>query len=142
MALESEDPIQTAMRTKKRLDRYQEEEFNRNMRELDERMGGEREPPCCSSNICDYFPKRSRYEPVNLPFDEMAAKRHNCLYSELTRKEQVELIRTELTPKIILIDPQSLFMRRWDMIMFVALSVLMHFLLHTNMDLLPVDRLT
>ena len=124
MPLNSEDPIQTALRTKKKLDRYQEEEFNRNMRELDERMGGEREPPCCSSNICDYFPKRSRYEPVNLPFDEMAAKRHNCLYSELTRKEQVELIRTELTPNLILIDPQSVFMRRWDIIMFVALYLL------------------
>ena len=39
MPLNSEDPIQTALRTKKKLDRYQEEEFNRNMRELDQRMG-------------------------------------------------------------------------------------------------------
>ena len=37
---------------------------------------------------------------------------------------EVELIRTELTPKLILIDPQSVFMRRWDIIMFVALYLL------------------
>ena len=34
---------------------------------------------------------------------------------------EVELIRTELTPKLILIDPQSVFMRRWDISMIVAL---------------------
>ena len=39
MELSGEDPIQAALRTKKELDRYQEEEFNRNMRELDQRMG-------------------------------------------------------------------------------------------------------
>ena len=38
--------------------------------------------------------------------------------------DEVELIRTELTPKLILIDPQSVFMRRWDIIMFVALYLL------------------
>jgi hypothetical protein len=80
------------------------------------------EPPCCSFNPCDYLPKGSKFEPVTINFEELAAeKRPGFKWDQIPFTMAVSAIRSKLTPVHFIIDPQSMFMRRWDLIMLICL---------------------
>lgn len=81
----------------------------------------EHEPPCCSLRPRDWLPRASPYEPVPLKLNDLAWKHYGRKYDDLNTKDQVELIRNEITPKVTLIDGNSMFMRRWDIIMLLCL---------------------
>ena len=80
-----------------------------------------KEPPCCSSNPWDYLPKRSTFDPVNISFSDLAAKKKVKDWNDIPLKEQVSLISEELKVKGFMLDQNSIFMKRWDIIMLLCL---------------------
>jgi hypothetical protein len=101
------------------------EEAENKTKQLFEDIGAEaakREPKCLSGNPRDWLPKGTKYEPVGLNFADLARKSGKYLpFRKLSLGEQTDLIRRELTPKHLIIDPNSIFMRRWDIIMALCL---------------------
>jgi hypothetical protein len=79
---------------------------------------------CFSWNPADYLPKRSTFEPIHIEFDKLASerlRRPGTRWDDLSQSIKNRLILEATTPKEFLVDPHSIFMARWDVILFVNL---------------------
>jgi hypothetical protein len=63
----------------------------------------------------------ARLEPTDLNLEELSVKKHGIGFQQLSVVDQVELIREGLTPKKLLINPNSLRMQKWGIVVLVAL---------------------
>ena len=109
---EEEEPHGSDAETASKHDASKQEMLEEEFRHLEEH-----EPPCCSTRPRDYLPRASKYEPVTLNLEALAWREYKMEFDDLTGQQQVDIIRHEITPKIILIDQNSMFMRRWDCVM-------------------------
>eukprot|EP00746_Dinoflagellata_sp_MGD_P079642 gnl/MRDRNA2_/MRDRNA2_31871_c0_seq1.p1 gnl/MRDRNA2_/MRDRNA2_31871_c0~~gnl/MRDRNA2_/MRDRNA2_31871_c0_seq1.p1 ORF type:complete len:844 (+),score=121.51 gnl/MRDRNA2_/MRDRNA2_31871_c0_seq1:124-2655(+) len=63
----------------------------------------------------------ARLEPTDLNLEELAMKKHGIGFQQLKIEDQVNLIREGLTPKKFLINPNSLRMQKWGIVVLIAL---------------------
>jgi hypothetical protein len=81
----------------------------------------DKEPKCFTLNPFDWLPRGSTFEPVKIVFKDLARENNFRHWNNVPLDKQVEMIRAKITPKVTLVDPNSMFMRRWDIIMLTCL---------------------